>query len=94
VIFVPISGEPEFLRERQFSRTNADGKFELRTFRPGDGAPAGEYKVTVSWSGPPSADGSATDRLRGRYATPEKTELTATVADAPNELQPFELTTK
>jgi hypothetical protein len=36
---------------RPFGTAGADGSFGLTTSRPGDGAPAGEYRVTVIWPG-------------------------------------------
>ena len=33
--------------------TDAEGRFQLRTYHDGDGAPAGEYTVTVYWPARP-----------------------------------------
>ncbi len=52
VIFYPVGGSEEFQKERPFGVTDANGKFDLRTFQPGDGAPAGEYKVMARWLAP------------------------------------------
>jgi hypothetical protein len=76
--------------------TDASGKFALKTYEEGDGAPAGTYKVSISWMEVvrPSEDPEATveqDRLKGRYVDPEKSGLTATVAEDDTELPPFEL---
>src|SRR5882724_4305936 len=35
--------------------TDEDGRYRLTTYRQGDGAPPGEYVVTVYWPAPPSA---------------------------------------
>ncbi|MCA9237421.1 MAG: hypothetical protein KDA44_18230 [Planctomycetales bacterium] len=72
-----------------------DGSFELVT-RDGVGAPPGEYKVTVVWyepipEGVNSEMYSPRDRLRNRYADPEKSGLTATITGEPTNLPPFEL---
>ena len=104
VIFCPVEGEPEFMRERPFSQTDASGRFELTTLEPKDGAPAGDYTVMVRWlatSGPQPANvdpdrgggGRAYDRLGGRYFHPEKSGLTATVEEGPNDLK-FDLQSK
>ena len=37
-------GEP-----RPHGEVNEDGVFELSTFRPGDGAPAGRYRPVIFW---------------------------------------------
>lgn len=73
-----------------------DGSFVLTTFRGEDGAPEGEYGVTVRWPvqtkvGLGDAGGAGGDQLRGRYSDPATTRLTARVtADGPNQFV-FEL---
>jgi hypothetical protein len=56
-----------------------DGSFSLTTYAKGDGAPEGEYVVTIEWR-PPSANpfGSKkleADKLKGRYSDPKKSSL-------------------
>ena len=100
VIFCPTEGPPELMKERPYGRTDAQGAYDLRTFEPGDGAPAGNYKIMVRWvvAGPAGdrSDRAATggDRLRGRYTNPEQSGLTYVVKEEPNQVPPFELTTK
>jgi hypothetical protein len=69
--------------------------FRLRSYSPDDGAPAGEFKVTVVWPAapPPNATGvfQLKDRLGGRYANPETSKLTARVEPGGGEIAPFEL---
>jgi hypothetical protein len=64
--------------------TDDDGEFNLRSFGPEDGAPEGEYKVTVVWPEviPPNVNREMyqpRDRLKGRYADSRSTPLTASV---------------
>jgi hypothetical protein len=71
-----------------------DGTFELTTFEAKDGAPAGEYAVTVQWSKPKTTPLSlpGPDQLKGRYGDPAKSGLKASVAARPqNDLEPFRL---
>ena len=70
----------------------ADGTFTLSTYTANDGAPQGEYLVTVVWPDPPrDARGRpGPNRLPERYAQPETSGLRARVADGPNEFT-FEL---
>ena len=62
------------------------------------GALAGEYIVTIIWpeentstaismEAPPPPP----DRLKGRYADPEKSKLTAVIKSGPNKLEPFNI---
>jgi hypothetical protein len=49
----------------------ADGSFALGTYVPGDGAPAGEYKVILSWvpeDGPLLPNGRFFNKLPDRYS--------------------------
>lgn len=66
------------------------------SYKPNDGAPAGEYSVTVTWFDPPPAgvnpeSYSPVDKLAGRYATPEISPLKVNVTEDDNELEPFAL---
>jgi len=86
VVFQSTGGEPQ----AAVGRTDENGEFQLRTFTDGDGAIAGEHKVTVVCSrteGPP--DGANLDEanvviqevslIPERYADPAKSGLTASV---------------
>jgi hypothetical protein len=66
----------------------ADGTFTLSTYAANDGAPAGEYAVTVVWWNPPvDADGKpGPNMLPERYARPETTPLKVTVKAGTNEV--------
>lgn len=66
--------------------TRRDGSFELTTYAMNDGAPEGDYKVTVTWpdeSMPVDEceclDPILHDRLSGKHANPETTELLVTI---------------
>jgi hypothetical protein len=104
LIFVPVDGTEEFQRERPFDdSTDSAGQFELRTFEPGDGAPAGEYRVMIRWLATNSqpgatpggqADGQPVfDRLKNKYFSVES-PITATVEEEDNVLEPFALSSK
>jgi hypothetical protein len=74
----------------------SDGSFTLTSYSEGDGAPAGAYNVAVEWHEPiPAGTNRETftphDRLRGKFANPERSNLKATVEAGDNELPPFEL---
>lgn len=73
-----------------------DGVFHLQSYEPADGAPAGKFKVSVIWLEEPPANVNfdtyqPKDRLKGRYADPEKSGLTVEVPEGGGELPPLEL---
>lgn len=74
-----------------------DGNFKLSSYAVNDGAPAGEYEVTIVWPAmakeeEAGAESQSTgDRLKSRYAAPGHSGLKATVDASPTELPPFDL---
>jgi hypothetical protein len=84
-------GDPRALRAQ--ATAGADGSYTLTTYVSGDGAPAGEYVVTIYWPGkrtgkPKEPEEEASDmppdRLNRRYAVQATTTLKATVREQPN----------
>jgi hypothetical protein len=79
------------------ARVAADGTFRLSTYAENDGAPAGEYAVTVVWPGPPPKDlrsdpgEEGPDRLSGRYRDPAKAAWRVTVGEGPTTLDLLQL---
>ncbi|MGF1582848.1 MAG: hypothetical protein ACFCD0_26300 [Gemmataceae bacterium] len=77
----PISEELKTQKIFPNGRAEDDGLVELTTFRQGDGAPEGEYKVTIVWltapkqGDDPEGDVIQTDKLGGAYANPNRTSL-------------------
>jgi hypothetical protein len=84
-------------------RTDAEGRFTLTTFEPGDGAPAGRYRVTVTKAKavvtPDPVDPIANPPLKveqrhlipAKYSSPEKSGLESEItASGKNEYR-FEL---
>jgi hypothetical protein len=79
--------------------TKEDGKFEVSTYYPGDGAPEGEYVVTFSWDGRPAAGRPGgrpgPDKLNNRYSDPKKSQVRFKVEKGkPTDLGKIELTTE
>jgi hypothetical protein len=91
VVFQPTNGAEG--ASAPSGMTGPDGKFKLRTHPHGDGAPAGKYKVLITWY-PANAreQENPKNRLPERYGNPTDTPLDATVNKGPNELEPFRLT--
>jgi hypothetical protein len=70
-----------------------DGSFTLNTYPHGEGAPAGEYVVLVTWYPPDAREQeNAQNQLPDRYADPTAGLLRATIRPEPNELPAFRLT--
>jgi|SRR5262245_8874150 hypothetical protein len=87
---------------RATARTSSDGSFQLMTYVGNDGAPSGDYLVGISsvprhaetnllsTEGAPKSRANP-DILRGRYADPKTSGLTARVEERDNDLPPFDL---
>jgi hypothetical protein len=72
---------------------DAEGRFSLSTYGSEDGAPVGEYAVTVVWWASPQFkdaqegdDIAALNRLPARYADPKSSGLHARIAESNDEL--------
>lgn len=79
-----------------------DGKYTLTSDLESGVAP-GKYKVTVIWREPTKDNQGGMsmgdvkdppDLLKGRYADPNRSKLTAEVTESTTELPPIKLTTK
>lgn len=90
VVFHPVGTVgPNAVKPR--GTVGADGTFTLTSHTSGDGAPAGEYRVTVELWSAGKGDDPPTNRLPAKFANPDSSGLTATVGDGPTELKPFVL---
>src|SRR5437870_3087725 len=71
VVFHPHAEE---IPATPFGVVDSDGVFELSTFLPKDGAPEGDYSVTISWA-PPLPGGSdpeeGDERLPATFQNPQ-----------------------
>jgi hypothetical protein len=83
---------------RANGRVGDDGAFSLTTYVTADGAPPGDYIVTVYWADPskkPPDDEESTDLapdlLRGRFAARDASVLRATVGGQPIEFAAIDL---
>lgn len=93
----PVAGMDT--RNPTVSRTETDelGNFQISTYSSGDGVPAGDYVLTVTWLtfNLMSRDYTGPDKLDGRYSDPEKSEIKVTVMPGePMDLGEIKLTTK
>src|SRR5262249_32774745 len=70
--------------------------FELTTYVKGDGAPGGDYAITIEWipprPPPPHRPKQIGDRLKGRYSDPQRSKISYSVEkDKDNNVPPIEL---
>jgi hypothetical protein len=83
---------------RPHGSVTKDGTFVLTTYDAGDGAPAGEYGVTVEWwltnATARTGEGDSpppTNRLPGRYARVETSKLRVRIEEGANQLPIIQL---
>jgi hypothetical protein len=72
----------------------ADGSFALTTYDGNDGAPTGDYVLTVQWYRPIKQGGDwvgGANVLPKKYASPHTSDVRVTVAAGDNRLQPIRL---
>jgi hypothetical protein len=69
------------------------GNFKLTTYETNDGAPPGQYKVTIIWfKEVEERMGEQPNLLPAKYSNPETSNLTVTITEGPTVLEPFNLT--
>jgi hypothetical protein len=88
VVFHPSDPELEKrIGGKPFARVGEDGTFTLTTYAQDDGAPAGDYGVTVDYRAPArevklsisDGGGSGALKVKEKYANPQSPVLRATV---------------
>ena len=92
VMFTPVTPFEDGLLLSPAGATDDDGSFRLTSFDADDGAPAGEYLVTVIY--PMSRFNknlNGIDRLKGKYSNPKSSGLKATIEPKANDLPPIQL---
>lgn len=91
VIFHPHDEE---IPATPFGVVDDEGVFELSTFLANDGAPEGDYSVTISWA-PPLSGGSdpemGEERLPSTFQDPHGSGIVVTIEAEPNDLEPFDI---
>jgi hypothetical protein len=95
VILHPVSAESGDV-VKPAGKVDEQGEFHLTTYTQGDGAPEGDYVMTVEWRTPKRSalDSNSMDRLRGRYSDPRTSTLRVRVDRQTAELQPIDLGAK
>jgi hypothetical protein len=92
VVFHLVNADGKRLTRSGDALVEADGAYVLSTYAAGDGAPVGEYHVTVTWRGPADEKGKpGPNLLPERYAKPETSGLRVKVKEGRNDFT-FDLT--
>lgn len=76
------------------AQTDAQGNFKVSTYDQGDGAPAGDYVVTVLFhraTETPDGVVPGPNLLSPQIASPDTSDIQVKVAEGQNELQPIEV---
>lgn len=102
LVLHPTEGSPaDRAGVKPSATTDVDGTFRLSTYGQNDGAPAGEYAVTVQWyqnpskrkPGPGMVPGFAppVDYFQGKYNDPDSSPWHITIIEGENVLQPIDV---
>jgi hypothetical protein len=95
LVLHPKNATPATESVRPRAHVKQDGSFELSSYESNDGAPAGEYAVTVEWRQTikfPNGDAGPGPNLVPRhYSRPETSPVTVNIAEGPNQLDPIVL---
>jgi len=92
VILHPKGGEASKEEVTPTGTTDEDGKFTLSTYDQDDGAPVGDYSVSLRWmkeaapskNGPPPGFAAPVDQLKGKYSDPTKTKWSVQIVEGNN----------
>jgi hypothetical protein len=68
-----------------------DGTFQVGTYEEADGAPPGDYLISVHWLGKSKVVEEEVSLLPPKFMSPQWSGLRAKVLDGPTELPPFVL---
>ena len=90
VIFHPV-GKAGSEVVRPTGQVDSTGKFTLTTYAANDGAPEGDYQVTVEWWIAKN-DNPAVNQLPARYRQTQTSGLQAKITPGENQLPVFKLT--
>ncbi|MBI1900204.1 MAG: hypothetical protein HYS13_03685 [Planctomycetia bacterium] len=77
-----------------YGQVDKDGKFAIATYVSGDGAPPGEYILTIEWLTfqPFGNQWGGPDKLGDKYSDPTKSELRVTVKEEATQIPRISLT--
>lgn len=85
VVFHPVKTDDGDV-VRPMAEVDDEGRFALTTRKANDGAPAGDYTITIVWHGKRKSlfEPEEDDRFEGAYADPKASNFRFTVHAGPN----------
>ena len=92
VVLHPAAAWPDV--PKPTGKVAQDGSFQLTTYEEGDGAPPGEYAVTVEWRKLVNQAGdfsAGPNVIPPKYSQPQTSPLTVTINESPNDLPAIEI---
>ena len=94
VVFHPVVARPE-VKQKPLAFTDEAGEFAITTFQQGDGAPTGQYRITVEQRAPKMVGEEMVregpNLLPRRFGDPNASGLTIDVAEGDNVAPPIEI---
>jgi hypothetical protein len=92
-VLLTAQGDASLVKLCPHAEVANDGSFRLTTFRTGDGAPAGQYALTLNWPLParPGKEDEGPDRFKGKYADPRRPIRQVQIKAGDNLLEPIHL---
>ncbi len=95
LVFHPLKIEGETLGAAPNARVKDDGSFSVSSYKPDDGAPAGEYAVTVEWFKVDDQGAPGPNVIPTLYSSPTTSPIKVTVsAGGPTTLDPIAISSK
>jgi hypothetical protein len=92
VVFHPLD-DPDDSRHKPAGTTDAEGSYALTTYLEKDGAPLGEYAVTLEWRPVRRSlsEPEQPDRLQGKFREAKTSPYRASIKQGDNEIPPIQL---
>jgi hypothetical protein len=89
VVLHPVDINSEAPKSR--ATTDADGKFQLTTYITGDGAPEGDFIVTVEQWLRDDPNEAPSNKIPGTWSRPESSQIRIAILKSANQLAPIRL---
>jgi hypothetical protein len=98
IVFNPVVKFPAGTAQlHPHATADENGEFTVSTYGAGDGAPAGDYKITISWKGEDAADltdggrAEVDEKAPAVFQNARTSRIRVKVKEEPNTLQPWDL---